>query len=284
MGPARIAALFRAACAEEIAAPKPGNVHANAPGHGMTADDFLRSAEAAAPGLCAPAAPLGARVLGAVRATRRAVGQNTNLGIILLCAPLAMAAEAGGEVQAAAGRFVAEASIDDARGVFQAIVLASPGGLGTAARHDVRAPPTVPLAVAMAEAAERDRIARQYVTGFADVFGEAMTAYAVALERWGDGVWATLAAYLCHLAAGPDSHVGRKLGPEAAGRLRTEARLMRQRFLASRNPSLLLPDLLAWDIALKRHSINPGTSADLTVATLFAWRLRDEMVLGVKEH
>jgi triphosphoribosyl-dephospho-CoA synthetase len=31
--------------------------------------------------------------------------------------------------------------------------------------------------------------------------------------------------------------------------------------------------LLGWDAALKSRGINPGTSADLTVATLFAYRL-----------
>jgi triphosphoribosyl-dephospho-CoA synthase len=35
-----------------------------------------------------------------------------------------------------------------------------------------------------------------------------------------------------------------------------------------------LPDLLQWDASLKQRGINPGTSADLTVATLFAHRLR----------
>jgi triphosphoribosyl-dephospho-CoA synthase len=34
----------------------------------------------------------------------------------------------------------------------------------------------------------------------------------------------------------------------------------------------LLPDLLAWDAALKAGG--PGTSADLTVATLFAYQLQ----------
>jgi triphosphoribosyl-dephospho-CoA synthase len=44
---------------------------------------------------------------------------------------------------------------------------------------------------------------------------------------------------------------------------------------ASGDPSHLLPDLLAWDAALKDREINPGTSADLTVATLFAHRIRN---------
>jgi triphosphoribosyl-dephospho-CoA synthase len=39
-------------------------------------------------------------------------------------------------------------------------------------------------------------------------------------------------------------------------------------------PDLLLSDLLGWDATLKRRGINPGTSADLTVATLFAYRLQ----------
>ena len=52
----------------------------------------------------------------------------------------------------------------DAGEVFAAIAAANPGGLGRAARHDVNAPALVTLREAMAEAAERDRIARQYVT------------------------------------------------------------------------------------------------------------------------
>src|SRR5579875_931991 len=84
---------FRNACAEELEAPKPGNVGAHGAGHGMTAEDFLRSAAAAAPHVCAAGASLGTRIFDAVAATRGVVGQNTNLGIVLLCAPLAKAAE-----------------------------------------------------------------------------------------------------------------------------------------------------------------------------------------------
>jgi triphosphoribosyl-dephospho-CoA synthase len=40
------------------------------------------------------------------------------------------------------------------------------------------------------------------------------------------------------------------------------------------DPTDLLDDLLAWDAALKADRINPGTSADLTVATLFAHHLQ----------
>ncbi|KAF1857810.1 hypothetical protein Lal_00041282, partial [Lupinus albus] len=133
MHPARIADLYRAACLAELDALKVGNVHAYAAGHRMEVADFARSAEVSAVGLACEGAGIGARVLAGVAATREAVGQNTNLGILLLCAPLAAAAERGLTlVQALDGL-----GPEDARDVFAAIRLASPGGLGQAARYDV---------------------------------------------------------------------------------------------------------------------------------------------------
>src|SRR5262245_46134541 len=146
----QIAQAFVAACRDELQALKPGNVHVFADGHGMTAGDFVRSAEAAAGPLAQPGAKVGARILGAVQATRAAVASNTNLGIILLCAPLAAAAEQSSDLCPSALRTavagVLEAlDVEDAALAFRAITLASPGGLGAAARHDVRAPATVSL-------------------------------------------------------------------------------------------------------------------------------------------
>ena len=90
----QVAAAYIEACLAELDAPKPGNVHRFAPGHRMEVKDFIRSAEASAAPIAAKGARVGRRVRAAVEATLLAVGQNTNLGIILLCAPLAAAAEA----------------------------------------------------------------------------------------------------------------------------------------------------------------------------------------------
>src|SRR5262245_39889104 len=167
-----IAAAFRAACRDELEAPKPGNVHVFADGHGMTAAQFLASAEAAARPLSTPGTRVGARILHAVEATAAAVGMNTNLGIVLLATPLAAAAERRpDDLRSALSKVLDALDIDDATLAFRAIVLASPGGLGHAERHDVHAPAAVSLKQAMAEAADRDRIALQYVTAFEDVFG-----------------------------------------------------------------------------------------------------------------
>jgi len=270
-----IAAAFLAACEAELAALKPGNVHVYAPGHGMTEADFRRSATAVAPGLCTTGAGLGRRVLDAVTATREVVGQNTNLGIILLCAPLAMAAESRPhDLRAALCRTLAASNVVDASLAFQAIALAAPGGLGDAARHDVRAPATVTLPEAMALAAHRDRIAYQYAHDFADVFEIGLRFFGAARIRWADA-WAIAALYLRFLATFPDSHVQRRHGVAAAEAVQQEARRMEAAYTAAADPAALQPELLAWDARLKARGINPGTSADLTVATLFAHKLED---------
>jgi triphosphoribosyl-dephospho-CoA synthase len=271
---ARIASAFIAACRDELAAPKPGNVHVFADGHGMTAAQFLASAEAAAPALTAPGARVGARILGAVEATAVAVGTNTNLGIVLLCAPLAAAAEQGAaDLRDSVGEVLAALDVEDAALAFQAIVRAAPGGLGRSEAHDVHAPATVSLRDAMVAAAARDAIARQYATGFADVFGIGAAALAAARDRGLDRPGATLAVYLAFLAARPDTHVARKHGLGPAEEIRRIALTFRDRLATTADPSHLHADLLAWDAALKARGLNPGTSADLTVATLFVGHL-----------
>jgi len=268
-----IRAAFEAACRAELAAPKPGNVHRFAAGHGMTAADFERSAAAAAPGLCRAGAGLGARVREAVIATRAALGQNTNLGIVLLCAPLAMAAERGGDTRATLHAVLAEADLADTEAIFRAITLAAPGGLGDAPRHDVRAPARVPILRAMAEAAARDSIARQWSSDFADIFTLGLPALTARWARQAGAYWPTLAVYFAFLARFPDSHILRKHGAAAAARVRATAALWQDRLARAAKPAELLPELLVWDAELKAGAINPGTSADLTVATLFIERL-----------
>ncbi len=273
-GQGAIAAAFVAACFQELDSPKPGNIHVFAPGR-KPVDLFRRSAEVSAEWLAAPGARVGARILGAVDATVSEVGTNTNLGIILLCAPLAAAAEDGvSDLHAAVARVLDKLDIADAALAFRAIARAAPGGLGRAARHDVRAAATVTLRDAMAEAAGRDRIACQYVTAFADVFAIGEPALASGLKRWADPKWATLAVFLQFMSAFDDSHVVREHGAAAGDETRREATSMLERLSQSAEPAALMPALMDWDRSLKRAGINPGTSADLTVATLFARRLR----------
>lgn len=270
-----IAAAFKWACLAELDAPKPGNVHAFAGGHGMTAGQFIASAEAAAPPLSADGARIGARILGAVEATFAAVGANTNLGIILLCAPLAAAAEARArDFRAALVNVLESLDVEDADLAFHAIARAAPAGLGRSARHDVFESATVGLLQAMQQASDRDRIARQYATHFADVFDVGLAAFETGTRQYAGQQWATLATYLGFLAAFPDTHILRKFGSPTAEEVQRRAAVFQCSLQATDRPTALLPELLAWDAALKADGVNPGTSADLTVATLFAHRLK----------
>lgn len=270
----QIAEAFKWACLAELDAPKPGNVHVYTAGHRMTAEEFVRSAVAAAGPLSAPAARVGERILSAVEATLAAVATNTNLGIILLCAPLAAAAEVADEdLRATLAQVLRGLDRDDADLAFRAIVRAAPAGLGRSARHDVFERATSSLLEAMIEAADRDGVARQYATNFADVFDLGLSNLDAMWDET-DPKWATLATYLGFLSAFPDSHIVRKLGIQCAAEIKRKAASLHASLRTAEDAAQLLPDILAWDAALKADGINPGTSADLTVATLFAHRLR----------
>lgn len=274
-----VAELFMAVCRAEVMALKPGNVHVHAAGHGMTVADFLLSAEVAAPEIARPGAAVGERILRAVRATRAAVNCNTNLGILLLTAPLARAAEMppSRPLRDRVCAVLEDLSVEDAEAAYEAIRLAAPGGLGRAAEHDVAGPVTVDLRTAMAAAKLRDRIAAQYADGYRDVFGIGVArARALAGKDTGkDSVPMAEAVYLEFLTAFPDSHVLRKQGAAVAAALMSEAREVRRQLAAEKSDAVRRDLLFAFDARLKWQGINPGTSADLTVASLFAHGLED---------
>lgn len=267
--PSALARAFERACLMELQALKPGNVHVHAPGHRMTVADFELSAAVAAPLVARPGARVGRRVREAVEATMAAVGQNTNLGILLLAAPILAAAERGGDLRADLGAILAGLDRQDAEDVFAAIRLANPGGLGRAPEHDVHGP-AVDLHAAMAAAADRDSIARQYVTGFADLWTIGLPALAAAIRRSPFGPAAVTEIYLAWLAARPDSHIVRKFGADIAEDVRKTAETLRGATARSGG----YDELMKWDAAWKRRSINPGTSADLTVATILPHLIR----------
>lgn len=270
--PNAIARAFLDACLAELDALKPGNVHRFGDGHGMTVADFAASAEAAAPLIGRKGVGVGERIRLAAVASQRAVGQNTNLGIILLAAPLAAAAldRHGGDLASRVRLILQDLTVADASEAYRAIRAIKPGGLGEAPRHDVASEPGVTLLEAMGAAEERDRIAWNYAHGFADIFQLGRKWLAQGRERWGEGPWAVTRVYLGFLAHLPDTLIERKFGARSASFVREEAAAIEAGFKESQAPETMIAPLMAFDRALKERGLNPGTSADLTVATLFA--------------
>lgn len=272
LNPEAIARAFLDACLAELDALKPGNVHRFSEGDRMTVADFAASAEAAAPVIGRKGPGVGERVRLAAEATRHAVGHNTNLGIILLAAPLAAAAldRRGGGLAKKLHLILNKLTVNDAREAYRAIRETKPGGLGEAPEHDVAAEPAVTLLDAMRAAEGRDRIAWNYAHDFADIFALGGKWLMQGRERWGEGPWAVTRVYLGFLAHLPDTLIERKFGARSAAQVREEASPIEAGFIESQAPDTMIAPLMAFDRSLKERGLNPGTSADLTVATLFA--------------
>ncbi len=268
MSPPRSIGLnVQTACIWEVSARKLGNVHRHADFSGTCLTDFLLSAAAIAPVLAEihPGA-VGAAILAAVAATRAAVGQNTNLGIVLLLAPLCVADPIE--------RTLGTLTIADADAVYSAIRIANPGGLGTRREQDIADPPTVTLREAMKLAADRDMIAKQYATNYADIQTFGVPSLVEAWQRTGSVEAAILTNQLEWLAYYPDSLIARKRGLDVAKSVQSEA------IEVATSGGIFTPRGRELWHALDRrlrsdgNALNPGTTADLVTACLFLALLR----------
>jgi triphosphoribosyl-dephospho-CoA synthase len=275
--------LAALACLWEASASKPGNVHRAADFEDLSFVDFAASAVAIGPSFDAAAqgARLGQIVLDAVRATREAVNTNTNLGAVLLMAPLAMA---GGErgLREGVARVLRSLDATDARLVYEAIRLAHPGGLGKVEEADLADEPPADLLYAMRLAADRDLVARQYVNDFAEVFGVIVPAIEEGQERGWPLGQTIVRAQLRLMSEFPDSLIARKCGPEVAKR----SSVLAAAALAAGQPGdkAYLDSLADFDFWLRSdgHRRNPGTTADLVAGGLFAALRAGAITLPVK--
>lgn len=259
------------ACLLEVLAPKPGNVHPEAGFRDTGVEHYLASAAAIGPPMSRAAhRGVGETIRDAVRATRRRVRTNTNLGIILLFAPLAKAAsEAASSLRESLRGVLTGLTVEDAVEAYAGIREAKAGSLGSVERGDVRDPPNVSLLEAMALAADRDSIAREYITDFAITFERAAPALRSARGSALDWSAAIVQAFLDVLAEVPDTLIARKLGIDAAREVsRSAGEVLAlggvhtpggRDAIARLDRQLRDPDNLR----------NPGTTADLIAAALF---------------
>lgn len=257
------------ACQLEVCAPKPGNVHRGADFEDVTLQDFLASSVAILPVFDrAGELPLGQLILESVEATAAVTSTNTNLGMVLLLAPLAKPQNSE-NLREAAQQVVEDSTEEDARSIYEAIRRARPGGMGQASQHDVAGPPPRHILEAMRLAAQRDGIARQYSDGFAEVF-----EVAVPLLASPDHAWLRLSdrivyAHVRLMAEFPDTLIARKCGEPAA----LQSAALAQRALDAGPPDspAYFDQLARLDFWLRSsgHRRNPGTTADLIAAALF---------------
>ncbi len=272
-----VALAAQAACLLEVSAAKPGNVHRTADFADTCFEDFLLSAAAIGPAFArAGQSSVGQIVWDAVNATRKLVGSNTNLGMVLLLAPLAKACTAPGDIRANLTRVLAGLTVEDARWVYAAIRLAQPGGLGQTPEADVREVPNITLREAMALSQAHDAIAREYVSDFAITFEIALPALTQASASAEQIDEAIVQGSLMTLARVPDTLIGRKRGAAVSAQVSEQAAEVLQ--LGGVFSAAGRQALAAFDRALRdeRHTLNPGTTADLIAAAIFLYLVRSE--------
>ncbi len=276
----RIAEL---ACSMEVLAPKPGNVYPGAEWNftNTTVMDFLKSAQAISSVFNqADCLTVGDIVLKSIQATQLQVATNTNLGQVLLLAPLAVALAESGELsEPTVHKVLQQLTIDDSIKVYEAIRLAKPGGMGQKPDQDIHSLPTQSLLQIMQMVQAEDGIAEAYATDFRKVFHTGRSALYQSIyagKSWSDAI------VDCHmeLLSMGDTLIRRKAGSEAEVNIQQRARSVLN---LKSDPIRYAESLKEFDrfLRVNGNRLNPGTTADLVTATLFVALAEDEMQVPI---
>jgi triphosphoribosyl-dephospho-CoA synthase len=143
--------------------------------------------------------------------------------------------------------------------------------MGSADAQDVSEVPSVSLLEAMQLAKARDAIARAYTDDYAAVFELGLPALQADGDEESEDSFSTTRCFLGLLAQQRDSLVERKWGALRAQALSDQAQKFSERARLARDPEsrlMLEHELADWDKSLKLEGVNPGTTADFTVACL----------------
>lgn len=268
------------ACKQEVSAPKPGNVNSFSGNHEMVANDFIKSAHAIAPIMTNSKLSVGELILQSICATRAVVDHNTNLGIVLLFAPLCKAVhqcQTFEQLPKMLEQVLNKLSIDDAKQCYQAIRLAEAGGIGTVDEQDINEQASITLKQIMKIAEHRDTIARQYSNNY-DAIWSIGLPHLIKSLNYGETVeWATTFAYLIMLSKIPDTLICRKKGQKIAEKVSTTAHSLIKKIKENKKLSDSQFEIIQWDNELKREKLNPGTTADLTAATLLVYAFQKKL-------
>lgn len=248
----------------EATAPKPGNVHPGASFPDLSYADFVNSAAVIAP-LLANLEPqrIGLAIKKCISETQNVVASNSNLGMVLLLAPLAAVPQ---EKTIAEGihDVLQQLTNKDAEDVYDAIRIANPGGLGKVEEEDVDATPEGTLKEVMGLAADRDSVASEYANDFRIILQSAVPALQEFWKQCPNWEEAVIRLQLRLMSDFPDTLIARKCGIQEAEQSASRAMQVLNEDFFDTN----LSHLDSW-LRQKGNQRNPGTTADLIVAALF---------------
>jgi triphosphoribosyl-dephospho-CoA synthase len=244
---------------EVTAYPKPGNVDRCHDYPDTRLEHFLASTILVRPVFEKAEAgegSVGQLIKDAVRATNVHSGGNTHFGAFLLLIPLLM-----GKTLKGAQEVIEQTTVDDAVTFYEAFALTRVR-LNDHFELDVNDPHTLAalrkrgltLKDVLTLSAPRDMVAREWTNGFA-----LTDTGAQLLKAHGCGRASIVAAFLELLATEMDTFVIKKHGEEVAREVLQHAREVKEG----------LQSMAAFDETLIARGINPGSLADILIASIY---------------
>ena len=262
-------------CKKDIELIKPGNVNLLSSHKDTKAQDYLDSAILSSKELFNQNYSLGKRILESVNVTRSQVNVNTNLGIILLCAPVIQSYIDFNNLDLRDGikKTLSTTSIKDTHDLCAAINISSPGGLGDSDMYDTASYPNASIKQIMDYSQEYDRISYQYSHNFSDIFDFIIPKLEFLNQRYESLDISLSLLFIEILAKIPDSHISRKFGDKIAKKTSNNAHDLLKILDREHDPDYLAKALNNLDYEYKKKGINPGTTADLLVASLMIYKI-----------
>ena len=269
---------FEYACKLDVFSIKPGNVFLDHPAYGMTHKDFLQSSMACSDIICEQNIDIGEKILESVKASIDVVGCNTNLGIILLCSPIVEAIYLDNEhklQQNNLKKVIDRIDLKQTKTIYKAINLANAGGMGLKDKFDLNAKKSSDfiLSEAMNFASSYDYIANEYTNYFNNIINTISLNWRNYFKLMGNAECATTATFLKLISSNPDSLIARKYGLDTAIEVSGKFKALSDEYCELKNPNIINNKLLLLDSELKIQGLNPGTTADVVVASIFINRL-----------
>ena len=273
-----------ASCLEVSGFPKPGNVHRTRDYDDMVFEDFLISGVVIGDTIREAAenvdendlasAELGKYILEAVKETDNWIANNTNLGIVMLFVPISVAAsisEKFSDVRENIVNLMENTTVDDAINLYSAINIADAGGMGEQDEYDVASENAnqelrnnnQTMYDVLKISAPWDRLANELTTTLPVCFELGYTEYSK-LKKETTLNMASVLTFLKILSEVPDTLISRKYGDEKAEEVSTQAK----EILSFKDSDDFINRLNEFDDYLFENKLNPGTTADLTAASI----------------
>ena len=273
-----IAKIAQIASALEVSGyPKPGNVHRTRDYDDMVFEDFVISGivigdtiREACTDVDVENPELGKYILQAVAETDRWIKNNTNLGIVMMTTPIAVAAaisDSFDDIRENVKLLMGNTSVDDACDLYDAINIADAGGMGDQDEYDVASDNaknelrenSQTMYDVLKISAPWDMLAREMTSDMPAVFEIGYPTY----HELRDEKTQNEACVLTFLTI-------RKYGSDEALKIS----MMTRDLLNLKDSEDFMDKVSEFDEFLYKNKYNPGTTADLTAASIFVSYLK----------